>query len=112
MQELFAPGPLDEAAETGDLETFLAAIDSYRDTVIRLADQDFLAETLAGIQDQAHLLRRRILMTPGRMAESLAEHRRIIAALAEGDAESAEKLERHNMKTARMRLRRYRDFLV
>ncbi|MFI5610121.1 GntR family transcriptional regulator [Amycolatopsis sp. NPDC051903] len=112
LRELFAPGPLDEAADTGDLETFLAAIDCYRDTVIRLADQDFLAETLAGIQDQAHLLRRRILMTPGRMAESLAEHREIIAALVGGDAGRAEELKRHNMKTARTRLRRYRDFLV
>lgn len=112
LQELFAPSRLDDAAATGDLETFLAAIDSYRDTVIRLADQDFLAETLAGIQDQAHLLRRRILMTPGRMEESLAEHRAIIEALVRGDAGGAEELKRHNMKTARKRLRRYRDFLV
>ena len=112
LQELFAPGPLDEAAETGDLETFSAAINSYRDTVIRLADQRFLADTLAGVQDQAHSLRRRILMTPGRMAESLAEHREIIAALVAGDADRAEELKRANMKTARTRLRRYRDFLV
>ncbi|WP_326834689.1 GntR family transcriptional regulator [Amycolatopsis rhabdoformis] len=112
LQELFAPGRLDAAAADGDLETFLAAIDRYRDTVIRLADQVFLAETLAGVQDQAHLLRRRILMTPGRMEESLAEHRAIIAALVAGDSERAEELKRHNMKTARKRLRRYRDFLV
>ncbi|MEV0069093.1 MULTISPECIES: GntR family transcriptional regulator [unclassified Amycolatopsis] len=112
LQELFAPSRLDDAAASGDLETFLAAIDSYRDTVIRLAEQDFLAETLAGIQDQAHLLRRRILMTPGRMEESLAEHRDIIEALVRGDAVRAEELKRHNMKTARKRLRRYRDFLV
>ncbi|MET7994626.1 GntR family transcriptional regulator [Amycolatopsis sp. NPDC005232] len=112
LQELFAPSRLDDAAASGDLETFLAAIDAYRDTVIRLAEQDFLAETLAGIQDQAHLLRRRILMTPGRMEESLAEHRDIIEALVRGDAVRAEELKRHNMKTARKRLRRYRDFLV
>ncbi|WIX77387.1 GntR family transcriptional regulator [Amycolatopsis carbonis] len=112
LQELFAPSRLDAAAAGGDLETFLVAIDSYRDSVIRLADQDFLAETLAGIQDQAHLLRRRILMTPGRMEESLAQHRDIIEALVRGDADRAEELKRHNMKTARTRLRRYRDFLV
>lgn len=112
LRELFAPGPLDEAATSGDLETFLRAIDTYRDTVIRLAGQRFLAETLAGVQDQAHLLRRRILMTPGRMEESLAEHRAVIDALVAGDGERAEHLKRLNMQTARKRLRRYRDFLV
>ncbi|MEV6620864.1 GntR family transcriptional regulator [Amycolatopsis sp. NPDC051106] len=112
LRELFGPGPLDEAATSGDLETFLQAIDTYRDTVIRLAGQSFLAETLAAVQDQAHLLRRRILMTPGRMEESLAEHRAVIDALVEGDAERAEQLKRLNMQTARTRLRRYRDFLI
>ncbi|GGJ33360.1 GntR family transcriptional regulator [Streptomyces brasiliensis] len=105
-------GGLDEAAENGDVDVFLAAIDDYRDTVIRLADQGFLAEMLAGVRDQSHLLRRRILMSPGRMEQSLAEHRLIIDALVRGDAEGAEQLKRHNMQTARKQLSRYRDFLV
>ncbi|MFE2540453.1 GntR family transcriptional regulator [Actinacidiphila glaucinigra] len=113
LQELFAEGGgLDEAAEGGDIDVFLAAIDRYRDTVIELADQSFLAEMLVGVRDQSHLLRRRILMTPGRMQESLAEHRMVIDALVRGDAEGAEQLKRHNMQTARKRLSRYRDFLV
>ncbi|MET8406428.1 GntR family transcriptional regulator [Streptomyces sp900116325] len=113
LQELFGEdGGLDEAAENGDLDVFLAAIDQYRDTAIALADHAFLSETLAGIHDQAHLIRRRILMTPGRMTESLTEHRMVIDALVRGDAEGAEQLKRHNMQTARKRLSRYRDFLV
>ncbi|MEU6602841.1 GntR family transcriptional regulator [Streptomyces flaveolus] len=113
LQELFAEGGgLDEAAENGDIDVFLAAIDRYRDTVIKLAGQGFLAEMLASVRDQSHLLRRRILMTPGRMQESLAEHRMVIDALMRGDAEGAEQLKRHNMQTARTRLSRYRDFLV
>ncbi|MFZ4151514.1 GntR family transcriptional regulator [Streptomyces pseudogriseolus] len=113
LQELFAEdGDLEEAAKNGDIDVFLAAIDRYRDTVIELADQDFLTEMLAGVRDQSHVLRRRILMTPGRMEESLAEHRMVIDALVRGDAEGAEQLKRHNMQTARKRLSRYRDFLV
>lgn len=113
LQKVFAVGGgLDEAAEHGDLDTFLAAIDQYRDTVIELADQAFLAEMLLGIRDQSHLIRRRILMTPGRMPESLAEHRLVIDALVRGDAEAAERLKRHNMQTARKRLVRYRDLLT
>ncbi|MDX3076719.1 GntR family transcriptional regulator [Streptomyces sp. NPDC088354] len=113
LQELFAEaGPLDKAADDDDIDAFLAAIDRYRDTVIELADQAFLAEMLAGVRDQSHALRRRILMTPGRMRESLAEHRLVIEALVRGDAEGAEQLKRHNMQTARKRLHRYRDFLV
>jgi DNA-binding GntR family transcriptional regulator len=113
LQKVFAEGGgLDEAAQDGDLDTFLAAIDQYRDTVIRLADQAFLTEMLLGIHDQAHLIRRRILMTPGRMPESLAEHRLVIDALVRGDADGAEQLKRHNMQTARKRLVRYREFLA
>ncbi|MEW2515961.1 GntR family transcriptional regulator [Streptomyces sp. NPDC046870] len=113
LQALFADGgPLEEAAENGDIDAFLAGIDQYRDTVIRLADQDFLTEMLTGVRDQSHLLRRRILMTPGRMQESLAEHRQVIDALVCGDAEVAEQLKRHNMQTARTRLSRYREFLL
>ncbi|WP_318841313.1 GntR family transcriptional regulator [Streptomyces sp. SS1-1] len=112
LQELFAEGNgLDEAAEEGDIDLFLAAIDRYRDTVIRLADQTFLAETLSGVRDQSHVLRRRILMTPGRMKESLAEHRAVIDALVRGDAERAEELKRRNMRTARKRLVRFREYL-
>ncbi|MEU6603253.1 GntR family transcriptional regulator [Streptomyces flaveolus] len=113
LQELFAKGGgLDEAAARGDIDVFLTAIDRYRDIVIELADHAFLAEMLAGVRDQSHLLRRRILMTPGRMQESLTEHRMVIDALVGGDAEGAEQFKRHNMQTARKRLSRYRDFLV
>ncbi|MDX3356570.1 GntR family transcriptional regulator [Streptomyces sp. ME01-24h] len=113
LQELFGEGGgLDEAADDGDIDVFLAAIDRYRDTVIMSADQSFLAEMLAGVRDQSHVLRRRILMTPGRMKESLAEHRMVIDALVRGDAEGAEQLKRQNMRTARQRLGRYREFLV
>jgi DNA-binding GntR family transcriptional regulator len=112
LRELFAEGNgLDEAADEGDIDLFLAAIDRYRDTVIRLADQTFLAETLSGVRDQSHVLRRRILMTPGRMKESLAEHRGVIDALVQGDAEKAEALKRRNMQTARKRLVRFREYL-
>lgn len=113
LQELFGEGGgLDEAADDGDIDVFLAAIDRYRDTVIMSADQSFLTEMLAGVRDQSHVLRRRILMTPGRMKESLAEHRMVIDALVRGDAEGAEQLKRQNMRTARQRLGRYREFLV
>ncbi|MDX3235925.1 GntR family transcriptional regulator [Streptomyces sp. ME03-5709C] len=113
LQELFGEGGgLDEAADAGDIDVFLASIDRYRDTVIELAGQSFLTEMLAGVRDQSHALRRRILMTPGRMKESLAEHRMVIDALVRGDAEGAEQLKRQNMRTARQRLRRYREFLV
>jgi DNA-binding GntR family transcriptional regulator len=112
LQRAFSSEALDDAARDGDLAAFMDAIDLYRGTVERLAANSFLSEQLNGIRDQAHALRRRILMTPGRMAESLAEHRAIIAALAAGDAPEAERLKRLNMQSAARRLTQYRDFLA
>jgi DNA-binding GntR family transcriptional regulator len=50
------------------------------------------------------------LATPGRWQQALAEHRRLVTAIRDGDATSAAETARDHMRTARdLRLRMWRD---
>lgn len=111
LVELFHAPALEDAVERGDFEVYLEAVERYRSTAIKLANHSFLSEILSDIHDQVHTISKRILMTPGRAAESLAQYRSLIQALSRGDAEGAEQLKRQNMQTGRSRLLRYGEFL-
>jgi len=109
--QLFGPD-LHAAIMAGDYESHYRAIVAYRETVVRLAGNDYLSEVLSGLYDQTNTIIRRVLIAPGRCEESLREHQLILDALRRGDSEGAEHLKRQNMVSARRTLEKYRDFLL
>lgn len=110
LDELFGED-LHEAIRQGDYEAYYRAIEVYRETVTRIAGNEYLTNALSGIYDQTNTIIRRVLIVPGRCEESYAEHRQVIDALLRGDAEAAEHLKRQNMVSARRALEKYRNFL-
>lgn len=109
--ELFGPD-LEEAVAAEDFETYFDAIEQYRATANALAGSAYLSDVLSDMYDQTNVIIRRVLIIPGRSKQSLDEHRAVLQALRRGDAEAAEHLKRQNMRTARLQLEKYRNFLV
>lgn len=111
LLELFGPR-LQESISAGDYEAYYRAVETYRETVTRLAGNDYLTDALSGIYDQTNTIIRRVLIAPGRAEESFQEHLLVLNALRRGDAEGAEQLKRQNMVSARRALEKYRSFLL
>lgn len=111
LAELFG-GPLMNAVEQGDLETYIAGIDRYRNQVQRAADNPIVGEFLASIYDKTQMIIRRAAVLPDHARQAVEEHRAIIAAMQAGDASEAERLKRENMRRTRALLKKYESFVL
>lgn len=111
LAEIFGE-ELDFAVAEGDCETLFKAIMVYRSRVREAAKNPTLDTFLDSIYDKTQAIIQRTLILPGRAELSLKEHRDIIAAMRQGQAEKAEELKLNNMRSARQFLERYHVFLL
>lgn len=93
------------AAQRGELADLVAAMDTaasaedagryydlnlrFHDRLMEMSERRRSGELYQSLVKEAHLFRRRSLMSPLAMRESNAEHRRILAAIDDGDAAAA-----------------------
>ena len=82
---------LELAAAAGDLDAYYRLNHQFHSLVQALAANRWLERVTADLRQFLRLLRGRQLKSPGRLAASLAEHRRLLAALQAGDAAAAER---------------------
>lgn len=110
LVDAFGPD-LEADVDAGGFDRLFDAIMTYRARTQEAAANPPMAAVLDEIYDRTRMIIRRTLILPGRAVQSLKEHREIVGAMQDGDAERAESLKRANMRTAREFLERYRSFV-
>lgn len=87
---------LEERRAAEDVEGYLAANVAFHAVVLRHADNGPLTRTIGLLNEMAEPVRYALLSQGLRSSRAAAEHRRIIASLADGDLEGAAvAMERH-----------------
>jgi len=89
-------GRLAELCELSDIKQFFKVHNDFHDLFIKAADNDKLREMINLLVTRFQRLRLMSLSQPGRMAVSVQEHNKIIAAFREHNSEAAELLVRKN----------------
>jgi len=108
----FAPGgPMQKHVDEGEVEGYFSQYERLRGAIIAAAGNPVLEGMLAGILEKTHMIMRRVQIMPGRTALALAEHRAVVGAMRAGDANSAERLRRDNIRSAIATLRRFQHFI-
>ncbi len=93
---------MSDAAAAEDAAGYYELNLRFHDRLMALSGCPRSADLYQSLVKEAHLFRRRSLMTPAAMAESNGEHARILAAIAAGDAAAArEAAERHHLNGKR-----------
>ncbi|MFF7159139.1 FCD domain-containing protein [Streptomyces sp. NPDC008139] len=85
---------LEEAAAAGDLERYFWLIVDFRNTEARLAGNETVRAVLDSVGIRTLHLRHLSLSLPGRLDTSVGDHRRLVRAYADGEAELAAALTR------------------
>jgi DNA-binding GntR family transcriptional regulator len=111
LVDLFAD-PVGGYVERRDLEAYIVALEQFRRRTLEAAANPILRDMLDSIHDKTRAIIRRIIILPGRAEQGLAEHRAVLGAMRQGDAEAAERLKRDNIRSAREYLRRYQTFVL
>jgi DNA-binding GntR family transcriptional regulator len=88
---------LEKFAAAGDVEKYFEHNCLFHELVQKLAGNSWLERTINDLRKFLKLMRGRQLRLPGRLQASLAEHREILAAFAQRDAEAAEKIMHHHL---------------
>lgn len=104
--------PIEDDIKRGDLEAYIAKLETLRRRTIEGAQNPILADMLANIQDRTRMIIRRIIILPGRAEIGLKEHRAVLQAMRRGDAEAAEAAKRANIRSGAEYLKRYQSFVL
>ncbi|MES2980626.1 MAG: GntR family transcriptional regulator [Pseudomonadota bacterium] len=92
-------------AKAGRIQDYYATNLAIHEAIILLADNRWLAQTIADLRKILKLARLQQLRAPGRLAQSLAEHLSIFAALQSRDSDGAEAAMRTHLMRQREALR-------
>ncbi len=104
-------GPVEIAVKNGDFEAYTEIYDNFRRRCIEAAANPVLAQALDNIYEKTQVIIRRIIILPGRGEIGVREHRAVLEAMRRGDAESAERLRRENIRNAKAFLTRYINYV-
>jgi len=96
---------LNRHARAGRIADYYATNHSIHEAIITLADNRWLAQVIGDLRKLLRLARLQQLHAPGRLAQSLAEHMAVFAALKARDAEGAEAAMRTHLVRQREALR-------
>ncbi len=111
--DLFAPGGrMESYVKDGHVEGYFAQYEKLRREIIEEARNPVLAAMLDSIFEKTWVIMRRVQILPGRAEQALEEHRAFVAAMRAGDAENAEQLRRHNIRSAIETLRRFKTYVL
>ncbi|MDA7949306.1 MAG: GntR family transcriptional regulator [Hyphomicrobiaceae bacterium] len=103
---------LAEAVAGNDFDAYMAAIREFRGTCIAVAENETLKGLLDSIYDRVQGMTRRLVLVPGRAMAGFHQHRDILIAMRDGDADRAEQLRRENLRDARAWFQKYQSYLL
>jgi len=113
MVDLYTPGGImEQYVRDRNIEPFFEEYNRLRHRMIEAANNPVLASMLDGILEKSKVIMRRVMILPGRAEQGLLEHRAIVNALREGNAERAEQLRRENIRSAVEHLKRYQTWVL
>ena len=96
---------LNSHARTGRINDYYATNCAIHEAIILLANNRWLAQTIADLRKIMKLARLQQLHAPGRLAQSLSEHMTVFAALKSRDSEGADAAMRTHLTRQRDALR-------
>ncbi|MDK2927718.1 GntR family transcriptional regulator [Gelria sp. Kuro-4] len=91
---------LAEAAAGGASEQVVRIDTDFHGRIYTASRNRRLMQIVANLSDQIQRFRMRSLAAPGRLKDTLSEHRRLVAAIARGDAAQARKLAEEHIERA------------
>jgi DNA-binding GntR family transcriptional regulator len=95
---------LERAGAAGDVEAYFQANQDFHLALQELAGNRWLMQAIEDMRKVLKLIRRHSLLREGRIEESLAEHRAIMAGIRAGDPEAAEQAMRRHLMSGRAAL--------
>lgn len=98
--------------QAGEFEEFVAGYEDFRKRVFDAAANPVVQDMLNSIVERTQMIIRRMIILPGRAERGLEQHRAVLKAMQQGDAERAEALRRENLRDAAEYFRRYHRFLL
>lgn len=104
--------PFEKIVRDLDFEKYLDMISQFRDRMVEAAKNEELSKLINSLYAKIRIVQRRIVILPGRMKEAIEEHRRVLAAIMEGDPEKAEKMKKENLQHAREWLQKYKAWVL
>jgi DNA-binding GntR family transcriptional regulator len=104
--------PMEAHVRAGDFDAFLANYERFRRRFIECANNPVAAQMLDSIYEKTNVVIRRTVILPGRAQTGLVQHRAVVAAMRQGDAEAAERLKRANLEGAKEYLRRFEKYVL
>ncbi len=99
---------LEKHAAAGNLDRFFEANQDFHRALLDLAGNRWLAQVIQDLRRVLRLTRHHSLLARGRVQESLAEHRAILAAIRSRDAECAGELMRAHLGQGRAAIAKVR----
>lgn len=93
-------GRLADLAGKGEVEAYVELVEQRRASLFKMAGSDVLRACFQAIDGRVRWLRHQNLVQPGRMAQSIAEHRGVAEAVAARDAERAADLTARHVGSA------------
>lgn len=102
----------EQAVLSGRIELYEKEFTRFRKKLIEAARNPVLASMLDTVQDQTQIIMRRVLVLPGRVQRGIHDLRLVLTAMAEGQAEEAERLRRAAIRSAIEDLKRYQRFVL
>ena len=88
---------LEEAFQAGDMQGYMGVNHDYHLFIQEKAGNQVLSKIVSGLRNVILVHRYRQIYTPGRLAESMEEHRRLIEAFRARDGERADRLMRAHL---------------
>lgn len=93
-----------ECAEKNDLETLIQVDTQFHDVLYRASRNDRLVQIINNLREQIQRFRTTSLATPGRMRETVEEHKALVEAIAARNVELAQRLAQEHIENAENRL--------
>ena len=103
--------PLQECVERLDFDKYFLLIVEFRQRMLAAAKNEELSKLVTSLFSKIQIVQRRIVILPGRVQEAVREHRAVLKAIMEGDANEAERLKRENLQNATECLIKYRKWV-
>ena len=97
---------LEQAARDGDIDGYFEANQAFHLALQDISDNRWLLHVIEDLRKVIKLSRHHSLFSEGRLEQSLAEHRSILAALTARDADGAELAMRRHIASGRVALAR------
>ncbi len=111
LEEAFGE-PAEQMVKNLEFEKFLDLVATLRERIVKAAQSEELTKLIYSLFAKITIVQRRVVILPGRMEQSIKEHRAVIQAIMSGDEDAAEQKKRENLRTAREYLEKYKKWVL